>query len=262
MHESLNQRLMQAKERLRAKQKLEAMLKQVRNTLYSDASRCRELQERLKAEESDVDKLEGTSLASLFYAVLGTKEDRLEKERQEFLAAKLKFEEATASRQTSEDEVRRIETELQPLAEAEDEYQRLLSEKEAAIADAGDKTAESLLVLTETLAELTADAKELQEAIDAGETARRTLRSVRSELKSAANWGTIDMMGGGLMATMAKHSKIDAAKAHAHRAQRQLRRFQEELADADQRLQVSLEIGGFSKFADYFFDGLITDWVV
>ena len=25
---------------------------------------------------------------------------------------------------------------------------------------------------------------------------------------------------------------------------------------------VSLEIGGFSKFADYFFDGLIADWVV
>jgi len=138
----------------------------------------------------------------------------------------------------------------------------LLSDKEAAIARAGDSTAESLLALSETFAELTADAKELQEAIDAGETALRTLRSVETELRSAANWGTFDLMGGGMMATMAKHSKIDAAKAHAHRAQRQLRRFQEELADADQRLQVSLEITGFSKFADYFFDGLITDWVV
>ena len=37
---------------------------------------------------------------------------------------------------------------------------------------------------------------------------------------------------------------------------------QEELADANQRLQVALEIEGFSKFADFFFDGLIADWVV
>ena len=65
-----------------------------------------------------------------------------------------------------------------------------------------------------------------------------------------------------MISTMAKHSKIDSAKQHAHFAQRQLRRFQEELADAGQRLHVSLEIGGFSKFADFFFDGLIADWVV
>ena len=65
-----------------------------------------------------------------------------------------------------------------------------------------------------------------------------------------------------MISTMAKHSKIDSAKEHARHAQRQLRRFQEELADADRRLHVSLEIGGFSKFADFFFDGLIADWVV
>ena len=65
-----------------------------------------------------------------------------------------------------------------------------------------------------------------------------------------------------MLSTMAKHSKIDSAKQHAHAAQRQLRRFQEELVDAGQRLNVSLEIGGFSKFADYFFDGLIADWNV
>ncbi len=262
MSELLDQRLMQSQERMRSKQKLKAMLKQARNTLYADASRCRELQERLDAERNDVEMLEGTSLTGLFYTVLGTKEERLEEERQEFLAAKLKYEEASVSHQSSEGEVRRIETELKALAGVEDEYQRLLQEKETILAEAGDGTAESLLRLSESLADLTADAKELQEAIVAGEEASRSLRSVKSELQSAANWGTFDMLGGGLLATMAKHSKIDEAKSQAHRAQRYLRLFEEELADADQRLHVSLDIGGFSKFADFFFDGLITDWVV
>jgi hypothetical protein len=229
MLKPLDQRLMQIKERIRSKQKLDAMLKQARNS---------------------------------FYTVLGTKEERLEKERQEFLAAQLKYEEASESRQASEAEVQRIETELQPLAGVEDEYQQLLSEKEAALAAAGDGTAESLLRLSESLADLTADAKELQEAVVAGEQAMQALRSVRSELKSAANWGTFDMLGGGLLSTMAKHSKIDEAKSQAHRAQRYLRHFEEELADADERLHVSLKIDGFSKFADYFFDGLIADWIV
>jgi DNA repair exonuclease SbcCD ATPase subunit len=56
--------------------------------------------------------------------------------------------------------------------------------------------------------------------------------------------------------------RCDAAREHAYTAQRCLRSFQKELADADERLSVSLEIGGFAKFADYFFDGLIADWVV
>ena len=70
------------------------------------------------------------------------------------------------------------------------------------------------------------------------------------------------MFGGGILTTMAKHSKMDTAKNQAKIAQRKLLQFEEELADADGRLQVSLQIDGFSKFADYFFDGLIADWIV
>lgn len=56
--------------------------------------------------------------------------------------------------------------------------------------------------------------------------------------------------------------KLEAMFAQVQSSLRQLRRFQEELADPGQRLNVSLEVGGFSKFADFFFDGLIADWVV
>ena len=61
---------------------------------------------------------------------------------------------------------------------------------------------------------------------------------------------------------MAKHSRIDAARAHAHEAEEHLRSFEKELADANERLGLSLNIGTFATFADYFFDGLIADWVM
>ena len=41
-----------------------------------------------------------------------------------------------------------------------------------------------------------------------------------------------------------------------------LNRFRTELADVKISSQISIDIEGFVKFADFFFDGLIADWVV
>ena len=115
---------------------------------------------------------------------------------------------------------------------------------------------------TEELADARSDAKELREAIDAGQRVLDGLESVVASLKSARNWGIWDMIGGGLISTMVKHSKIDDARASVERVQGALRRFQRELADVQAEADIAIEIGSFATFADYFFDGLVADWVV
>jgi hypothetical protein len=262
MFDKLNRRLMQTKERLRSKQKLEAMLAQVQASLRESQHGSSELRERLASEKADVDKLESLSLTGMFYSVLGTKREHLDKEKQEYVAAKLKYDESVEAVTDLQAEANRLQRELEAFQTVDHDYGQLIKEKESLLASGNDPRAERLLGLSERLADLKSDQKELTEAIQAGDAASRGLRQVQTALQSAANWGTWDMLGGGMLSTMAKHSKIDSAKQHAHAAQRQLRRFQEELADAGQRLKLSLEIGGFSKFADYFFDGLIADWVV
>ena len=262
MSGNLEERLMQAKAQLRLKRKLEAMLGQAQKAVQEEQMKCSTLKELLAREKADVDKLEGLSLTGLFYSVMGTKGERIGKEQQEFLEAKLKHDEAQELLKDVQREVERLEDELTPLFDADAEYDRLLDEKEKVLAGAGDVSAKKLMEMSVQLADLSSDREELQEAVAAGQTALKSLRKVSSELGSAANWGTWDMLGGGMISTMAKHSRIDSAKEHAHHAQRQLRRFQEELADTNERLHMSLEIGGFSKFADFFFDGLIADWVV
>jgi DNA repair exonuclease SbcCD ATPase subunit len=241
---------------------MESTLRQAQRLLEQEESACAAFKASLENERDDVQKLEGLSFTGLFYTVLGTKAEKIDKERQEFLAAKLKYEEATDALDDTRREVRRLKDKLAPFEGVEADYQRLIKEKHALITGTGGRRAEKLLAFSEQLADLTSDCKELREAIKAGESALASLRKVDAELRSAANWGTWDMLGGGMISTMAKHSKIDSAKQQARHAQRALRRFQEELADANQRLQVALEIEGFSKFADYFFDGLIADWVV
>jgi len=259
----INNRLTRAKERSRRKQKLDSMLRESQKILKQEQRNCSRHDQILSSEKADVDKLEGLSLTGLFYSILGTKDERLETERQEYLAAKLKHEECSQAVGDAENEVERLVAELDSFQDAESEYLALIKEKEQFLAQTGDHRAKTLLEFTERLSDLEADRKELCEAVEAGRTAERSLEQVRSELRSAENWGTWDLIGGGTISTWAKHSKIDSAKRQAQVAQRRLRRFQEELADADQRLHLSLEeIGGFSTFADFFFDGLIADWIV
>ena len=74
-----------------------------------------------------------------------------------------------------------------------------------------------LMNLTERLAELEADRKELQEAVRAGVIAEMSLEQVRSELRSAQNWGTWDLLGGGTISTWAnRHVRIERIVSTGH----------------------------------------------
>ena len=57
---------------------------------------------------------------------------------------------------------------------------------------------------------------------------------------------------------MAKHSKIDDARQALSKAQRDLRDFRSELADVSMNISISIDIGSFTKFADYFFDDIFS----
>ena len=86
---------------------------------------------------------------------------------------------------------------------------------------------------------------------------------VKDELKSAANWGVVDMAGGSLVTTMIKHGKLKEAKKRVAEAGRYLKRFGRELEDEQGRsTDIKIDIGEFLTFADYFIDGLIVDWIV
>lgn len=181
-------------------------------------------------------------------------------ERQEFLAAKLKYDQCNYSVSALEGELDDLKTKIAAFGDLDSQCKSILDMKEKVISEAQDDKAKRLTDFSEELADATSDIRELQEAIDAGNAVLNGLQGVIASLKSAKNWGTWDMLGGGLIATAVKHSRIDDARASAHRAQQLLRRFQRELADVDSRSDI--DIGSFATFADYFFDELIVDWVV
>lgn len=121
-------------------------------------------------------------------------------------------------------------------------------------------TGEQILLLTEELGKAKNNLSEIDEAIRAGEAVSSHIDIALNSLNSAEGWGTWDLLGGGLVSDLMKHSHIDEAKGEAEVIQRQLSQFRTELADVRIQNDIQIETDGFGKFADFFFDGLIADW--
>jgi hypothetical protein len=103
---------------------------------------------------------------------------------------------------------------------------------------------------------------EIDEAIYAGERAVRSLHAAEEELTSAKNWSIFDLIGGGLISSIVKHSKMDKASESISLAKRNLRTFENELKDISVYKNINIETGDFLYFADVFLDSFIADWMV
>lgn len=257
-----DEKLKALQEKISRSRQLTSMLKELRGQRDTIAARVRELEAIKVDEQADVDRLEGRSLASFFYNVIGKMDERLNKEREEAYAARVKYDAAARELEAIDGDIQRCESELSGLRGCEREYEATLREKANAVKSAGGARAEEILNLEERHAYLESQKKELREAISAGNSARSTAESVLSSLDSAEGWGTWDLLGGGLLADMAKHSHLDEAQGAIERLQSQLRRFKTELADVTIHADMQVNVDGFLRFADYFFDGLFADWAV
>lgn len=249
-------------EKLLRKPHLEGLLNELyaqRQELVSKKAMLNKIRLR---EQADVDRLEGASLAAVFYTILGQKERRLSKEQAEAYAAAVKYETAAQELEAVEAEIDRYQSEKASISSCERRYQELLKQKQEALKASGAQEAKELLRLEERIAYLSQQQQELQEAISTGESAHNTVCSILRELDSAEGWGTWDLLGGGMLSDLAKHSHLDDAQSMVQTLQLQLRKFKTELSDVTISADMQVNIEGFTRFADFFFDGVIADWVV
>lgn len=101
--------------------------------------------------------------------------------------------------------------------------------------------------------------KERREAVIAGERAKNSLKKALDALNSARGWGIYDIIGGGFISSLIKHSKMNQASDYIEAAKADLASFSKELADIEQFADVNLSTGDFWGFADWFFDGFFSD---
>ena len=260
--EKYNKRLEELREQMASRNRLERILKDLKAQKQELSDKVYELENEKLKEQADVEKLEGRSLAALYYFVIGQKQDRLDKEKQEAYAARVKYDAALSELNAVEADIQNTENNLRAAQRSEQEYQKVLQEKAAFMKESGNPNTSQILEFENQLAQLENQLTELKEAISAGDSALATVRRILSSLENAEGWATWDMLGGGLIADVCKHSSLDDAQALIENLQIQLRRFKTELADVSVQADIQISIDGFLRFADYFFDGLLADWTV
>ncbi len=242
---------------------LEVKLRELQNQRREYDREVISLRVAFRKEQEDVEKLEGRSLANYFFQVVGKLDEKLDQERREAYAAKVKLDAAEWELAGIEADIADIQSQLAEIRIAEAQYKEELERKRVALKISGTAAADQLIEIEQKIAALEAQKKEIKEAISAGYSARSTADRILSELESADGWNTWDMFGGGGIIThMAKHSHLDEAQDLVSDLQSKLRRFKTELADIQISANMQVNIDGFLRFADYFFDGLFADWAV
>ena len=244
------------------KNRLETILKELQAQKSMLESRVEELSQQRDKEQLDVDRLERRSLANYFYQVVGKLDDKLTKEKREAYEAAVKYDAAYSELQSVKAQLHEKELEYGRVRRSNERYQEILKEKQEAIKLSGVPEAGDVFRLEAQITSLDMQIKELNEAISAGKSAEQIADSILENLSSAEGWGTWDLLGGGIIADAVKHSHLDEAQGQVERLQGALRRFKTELSDVEILADMQVNIEGFLRFADYFFDGLFADWSV
>ena len=257
----MNNDILQLRKNSEEKKRLIQLLRKTEIDLEKANAKLSGLSENLKKELYDVQKLEGNNIAALFYNFLGTKEEKLDKEKQEYLSVKLKHDACKNEILSLEKELERLKDELLKIGDPDIELNKLVEYKKMQLRQLSDSTC---LKFDELINGIYTEKKEISEAILSGEKALEGLKRAIDSLQNAQNWGTFDLVGGGFIATAIKHSKIDEAKSDIIEVQNNLNRFRRELSDTSlsSNENMIVEMDAFTGFADYFFDNLITDWIV
>ena len=260
--ETMDAKLRTLREQVARQEQLRSRERSLQSQLPALKAREAELAAARSKEQRDVDKLEGGSLTAYFLRFTGGLEDRLDQERAEASQAAVRHDMVCRELASVQADLTATREELTALAGCEEQYRAALAEKARQLQDAGGPTGERLRALEAREAALTGQRRELREAVEAGEAARVSAEGILSSLDSAEGWGTWDLLGGGLFADLAKHGHLDDAQQQVEELQVQLRRFHTELADVEIRADMQVQIDGFLRFADFFFDGIFADWAV
>ncbi len=250
------------------KEKIDQFLKGVKKKRKGLIKELSELKRFMKKEYIDIVRLERQGLKPLFKNFLGSFEEALDKERQEYLLAVLNY-------QAKKREIKALDFKCEILAQksielntAEKEYKNLKQQFFLQVNLNNPGKARRLSGIRTHVLKLEGIIKEIKEADAVGKKSINYLEKLRVELSKITDWGVSkkysDYGGKGRNSTFKKKKHIDKTKTLTFRAAKQLDLYELELADVSKTLKLDLtgEIDSIKSFLKIFFDNLITDWIV
>ena len=269
-HVSMNMDLLEEIQKeiakFRSLEKANEHVKKVKYEIDKSYAELLTLEKQLDKEYKDYEKLEGKSLKGFFYNVLGSKEDQLEKERQEYLQLSLRYDETKESIKLQEFELKVLQKKVDQYQDSFRRLNTLKKKREAYLLRTNTADGVKLRKIIDQMDAATRLSTDIDEALKVGNDLIVLLNNMIKLLRNARNWGRWDMHGGSnRQYKYHKHSNIDRAKKVAYQIQTMMAAFEREVRDVYpdfQGLQTNFDLDRFNGFTDLFFDNLISDWIV
>jgi len=243
-------------------QRVEAQLSTTREQLEKVYDQEASTNKKLDKELRDVEKLEGFSTKSIFYKVLGSKEKQLEKERQEYLELTLKYEDLKNEIKLLEYEENLLDAKMGSVNSLEKKLAVLKSKREEEIIQTDPKLRNKLIKISQELEHNYRLKQELEEAMEVGGVAHNLLKKVIQQLSQVRNWGSWSGSSRSQMQRMQRRHAIDRARNLTFQIKHHLNLFDQELRDVGAQLEMNVDTSAFTNFTDYFFNNIITDWIL
>ena len=247
-------------QRVSTKNRLKSKLKERQEQREVLIDKVDELSKVLFKEQKDVKRLEKISVESLFYSAIGMKDKRLDKEKQEEVAAAFKYNMAREELRVVDDDIYTMRRELAKLNDAEALCKEAFDTKVKFIKDNNIAGADTLVSLESKIIFFQSQQKELKEAIDAGREVLCAIERVKDRLKEADGYAVLDMVG--FMDTLswaAKHESLHEAEEYMTDLEKKIKIFQRELRDVNMTFEAKQLKRKLSGFTDLIFDSIIFD---
>ncbi len=261
----LQQQLKESIQELETIRKVSEHTAQLRERLAAEEKALLVMETTLAKEQRDVETLEREGLTSMFRKFIGDREEKLEKEREEYLRASLRFNELFKSVELIRFELDLLSKKEQSQDTVARRVETLIAYREKELLDLDPQVALVLKGINQQADKLHKYSVEVEEAHAAGMRALELVRGCEQNLIEAQLMGQRDMWGSKYHGTgHRKHDAIDRARDLAYRSRHELIRFGNELQDVfkGMQLDVNMTIEDFGRFTDVFFDNLITDYLI
>lgn len=240
----------------------EKSLNTLMNDIHELGKKKQKAEDALAKENRDVEKILGVSFQSFVATLLRNRDEKIEKEEFEAIEAKRVYDELVYEYENMTDEIQRLKEIVEKKHACQLAYNEACLKKKHFISNQNPELWMHIEKQEIHLVDIEGEIKELQEAIDASVHVIKRTEQTLSELQDAKNLGVWDMVGGGLLVTMAKRDHMAKAQALINELNSSLKRFSKELKDVNMTMSTQIDIGSYLNFADYFFDGLFVDIMV
>lgn len=247
-------------DRRREQDHLRARAAAIRDQLAQARDAAAARHRELAVEERSVDQLSSFSVTRILAGLRGVRDAELGRATAERDAARYLFAVAESRVAALEVTAARVAEDLAALGDVDADWSEALAAKEAWCLAAGSTTAPRLAEIAERRGLLQAELRESGEAVLAGQRALRHLHDARRMLGSADSWSAWDTwFGGGLLVTSVKHDRLDVAARALRSVDEALADFESEVADLGRAATARLELSGWHRGVDLWFDNIFTD---